>query len=126
MVVSAPLDYAEGAASEEIPVSLLPYPVAGASWEAISSGWASRGLPGNTVYQFEYRSTMGGEGADCTVSSVELDWSVQVELPAWTPPRKAPHALVSRWEEFSEALLQHEVGHRGPDRRSSPIHAVAA
>lgn len=45
-------------------------------------------------------------------ADIRVEVEVVFELPEWEPPPGVPTGLVTRWEEYRAAVVQHENGHK--------------
>lgn len=59
----------------------------------------------------DYRFPMRGNATGCRIVGVEIDVTILVTLPEWTPPSDAPIALRQKWNRYQGAIQRHEEGH---------------
>ena len=67
---------------------------------------------GLTVTELAFRYRHRRAEAGCALNDVQIDLSVRVSLPAWTPGPDAPYDLRRDWARFLSNLGRHEDRHR--------------
>jgi len=50
--------------------------------------------------------------AGCATGPVTITLTVSMELPRWVEAESGANALKARWQEYLDALVNHETGHR--------------
>ncbi len=55
--------------------------------------------------------TWKGEGEPCHVERVDVDVSLLVWLPRWSPGAGTDAGMIARWRAYLDALVLHERGH---------------
>lgn len=66
---------------------------------------------GHTEWEVTWAYAYRQNGGGCAAGQAEVLVEIHILLPEWEPPRQAPEALVSKWDEFRRALRAHEEGH---------------
>lgn len=66
---------------------------------------------GNTKWSVRWRYPYARSAEGCATGPVAVKLSVVYTLPSWGRPRGASSELASQWNEFIEALDEHERGH---------------
>lgn len=70
------------------------------------------GFRGDALTSWKIRWTWDGYGTEaCDLSSVTATYDIEVRLPRWTPPQDASPELVTKWNTYVLALLEHEKVH---------------
>ncbi len=99
-------------------VATQTYPVGGATDDEILTSLIAQGpRPDGEVYfgltaaeiSLRYRTVPTAAG--CVLADVEVDLTLTVTLPEWTPLAQTPPELSRNWGRFSRALVRHEGRH---------------
>lgn len=83
-----------------------------ASLDRIAIGESGGRFYGNTHWELRWNFSVASSRGQCRVTAAGTELTVQMTLPRWIPPDRAPRALVERWNAFATALRTHEEGHR--------------
>jgi predicted secreted Zn-dependent protease len=98
------------------------YPVSGASARELASEMMTSGpvdpvtgrrLFGYTKYDIRWQySTRRDSAGLCAVDAYDVELDIRIDMPGWSPVRRAARRLTAQWETFYARLLDHELGHR--------------
>lgn len=105
--------------SMEIPYATMEYyDVSGSTaWEIryqlnTLSSVDDHGYRGDALTSWKIDWTWDGYGTDtCDLGSVTNTYDINVRLPRWTAPQDASRELVTKWNAYMLALVEHEKGH---------------
>jgi predicted secreted Zn-dependent protease len=81
-------------------------------WESMRASRPGElgGYYGRTEWNVTWRARWDGAGS-CRVRTADVQLTMRITLPRWTPPPGASAELVAQWETFLRALSKHEAGH---------------
>ncbi|EKE75683.1 DUF922 domain-containing protein [Gallaecimonas xiamenensis] len=90
------------------------YPLRAANWQELLEAVRQRPGQGNqawaqTAWNASYRLGFASSPGQCRLASMEVTFSVTINLPQWLDP---PPALLERWQAFSSHVKDHEYSHR--------------
>lgn len=83
-------------------------------WESLVAGARREGeelVFAWTDVSTEFRSRMSRGREACRIVGVEVDVTIVVTLPEWTPSPEAPISLRQQWNRYHGAIRRHEEGH---------------
>jgi predicted secreted Zn-dependent protease len=63
-----------------------------------------------TSWNFSWNAPDDGNGS-CDLNNVQVNYTISVRFPQWTPPVDASAELIQKWNNYIDALAVHESGH---------------
>ena len=67
---------------------------------------------GDATTNWRINWTWDGYGnSNCDLTSAEVTYSIEVTMPRWESPQDASPELITKWNNYIQALTEHEKGH---------------
>ena len=65
-----------------------------------------------TSWRINWSFASTSSDSDCTLRSLDVKTEIVLTLPEWRSPAEASEEIKKRWNDYCEALLLHEDGHK--------------
>jgi len=107
-------DTARASGLLDLQVTVTHYPVAGASYDALTRSLSAngpKGFHGLASWRTGYKFTTTRQADRCRIDTVTTHVRGEILMPRWVDETSAPRALQRRWTDYYAALKRHEDGH---------------
>ncbi|WP_013334539.1 DUF922 domain-containing Zn-dependent protease [Gloeothece verrucosa] len=104
-----------------VTVKVNYYPIYGKGVQEIRESLRTRGIVSEkegkryaafTHWYVQWNYNYQEEQQQCKITQVVIKTTVTITLPAWQMPSNTPNSLRIKWNQFSQALRQHEENHQ--------------